>query len=73
MATQRARRPLRGRAEIGLWVGRALNRYKMGKYFRLVITKTSLPYARHAERIARDVVVDGLYVLRTSVPGSVRG
>ena len=54
-------------------MGRALNRYKMGKYFRLVITKTSLPYARHAERIARDVVVDGLYVLRTSVPGSVRG
>ena len=68
VATQRARGPLRGRAEIGLRVGRILNRYKVGKYFRLTITETSFAYARHGERIARDAAVDGLYVIRTSVP-----
>jgi hypothetical protein len=67
-ATQRSRRPLRGRAEIGLRVGRILNRYKVGKYFRLSITETTFVYERHKERIARDAAVDGLYVIRTSVP-----
>jgi hypothetical protein len=68
VATQRARGPLRGRAEIGLRVGRVLNRYKVGKYFRLSITETSFAYERLEERIARDAAVDGLYVIRTSVP-----
>jgi transposase len=69
-ATQRSRRPLRGRAEIGLRVGRILNRYKVGKYFRLSITETTFAYERQQERIARDAAVDGLYVIRTSVPAS---
>src|SRR5258707_1928751 len=34
-ATQRKRRPLRGRKEIGLAVGKILGRYKMGKHFSL--------------------------------------
>ena len=67
-ATQRAKRPLRGRAAIGLRVGRVLNRYQVGKYFRLSITETAFAYERHTERIARDAAVDGLYVIRTSVP-----
>jgi len=36
-ATQRKKKPLRGRKEIGLAVGRILGRYKMGKHFRLFI------------------------------------
>jgi len=73
VATQRARGPLRGRAEIGLRVGRVLNRYKVGKYFHLSITETSFAYVRHEERIARDAAVDGLYVIRTSVPEPTMG
>jgi len=73
VATQRPGRPLRGRAEIGLRVGRILNRYKVGKYFRLTITDSSFAYAHHAEHIARDAAVDGLYVIRTSVPESEMG
>jgi len=73
VATQRARGPLRGRAEIGLRVGRVLNRYKVGKYFRLSITETTFAYARLEARIARDAAVDGLYVIRTSVPEPAMG
>jgi transposase len=72
-ATQRAKRPLRGRAAIGLRVGRVLHRYKVGKYFRLTITDETFAYARHEERIARDAAVDGLYVIRTSVPEDSMG
>src|SRR5437667_10972442 len=35
--TQRKKKPLRGRKEIGLAVGRILGRYKMGKHVRLFI------------------------------------
>jgi hypothetical protein len=72
-ATQRAKRPLRGRAAIGLRVGRVLNHYQVGKYFRLTITDETFVYARHEERIARDAAVDGLYIIRTSVPESEMG
>jgi len=35
-ATRRKKRPLRGRKEIGLAVGKILGRYKMGKHFQLM-------------------------------------
>jgi len=73
VATQRPRRPLRGRAEIGLRAGRVLNRYQVGKYFRLAITDTAFAYTRVEARIARDAAVDGLYVIRTSLPEAAMG
>ena len=36
-ATQRQCRPLRGKKEIGLAVGKVLGRYKMGKHLQLTI------------------------------------
>ena len=38
-ATQRAKRPLRGPAPIGLRVGKVLGRYKVGKHFTIEITE----------------------------------
>jgi hypothetical protein len=67
-ATQRKRKPLRGRKEIGLAVGRILGRYKMGKHFRLVIEDDGFRYQRKPESIAREAALDGIYVIRTSVP-----
>ena len=66
-ATQRAKRPLRGAAEIGLRVGKVLNRLKVGKYFVPTITETSFRYVPNAEAIAADEAIDGIYVVRTSV------
>jgi transposase len=67
-ATQRPKRRLRGKDRIGLRVGRVLGRYKMGKHFRLNITEESFTYEREQEQIEQEAMLDGLYVVRTSVP-----
>lgn len=68
-ATQRDKRALRGAGKIGQRVGRVLGRYKMAKHFETTITETSFSYRRKTEAIAAEARLDGIYVLRTSVPG----
>jgi transposase len=67
-ATRRKRRPLRGRKEIGLAVGKILGRYKMGKHFRLFIEEDAFRHERKQNSIEREAALDGIYVIRTSVP-----
>jgi transposase len=67
-ATQRRKKPLRGRREIGLAVGRILGRYKMGKHFRLFIEEDGFRCERKQDNIEREAALDGIYVIRTSVP-----
>jgi len=66
-ATRRARRPLRGKHNIGLRAGKILNRYKMGKHFQLGIEEDSFHYQRKEANIEREQSLDGIYVIRTSV------
>jgi len=66
-ATQRPKRPLRGKDQIGLRVGRVIGRFKMAKHFRLEITDTTLRYERDENRIATEAALDGIYVVRTSI------
>lgn len=67
-ATKRKKRPLRGRKEIGLAVGKVLGRYKMGKHFQLFIEEDGFRCQRKQENIEREAALDGIYVIRTSVP-----
>jgi len=67
-AAQRAKRPLRGQDRIGVRVGKALGRFKMGKHFEYTITENSFTYKRNEERIQQEARWDGLYIIRTSVP-----
>lgn len=69
-ATQRPKRPLRGRDKIALRVGRVVNDHKVAKHFVLDITETSFTYRRDAEKIAAESALDGIYVVRTSLPKS---
>ena len=69
-ATTRARRPLRGKEAIGLRVGRVLNHYKVGKHFMVEITAQSFAYRRAHPGIADEAALDGVYVIRTSVPAT---
>ena len=48
--------------------GRVLNRFKMGKHFELEITDDSFAYRRKEQAIAAEAALDGIYVIRTSVP-----
>jgi hypothetical protein len=67
-ATQRARNPLRGEQAIALRVGRVIERFHMAKHVELSITHTRLAWQRKSESIAAEAALDGLYVIRTSVP-----
>jgi hypothetical protein len=59
---------LRGKAEIGLAVGAVIDRHKMAKHFDLEITDDSFTYRRKPDSIAAEARLDGLYVVRTSLP-----
>jgi Transposase DDE domain len=67
-ATRRDKRPLRGRDRIALRVGKVINHYKMAKHFTLEITDESFTFTRNTEDIAAEAALDGIYVLRTSLP-----
>jgi len=67
-ATTRSKRPLRGKDKIALRVGKVLGRFKVGKHFKLHLSETEFRYERDPERIAKEARLDGLYVIRTSVP-----
>ena len=59
---------LKGQAVIGLRVGRVLNKYKVGKHFALQITERSFKFHLLDEQIAAEAALDGIYVIRTSIP-----
>ena len=67
-ATQRKAKPLQGAGDIGMAAGKALARTGMGKYFRILIQAGGLSWCRRPGVIAQEVVLDGIYVIRTKVP-----
>jgi len=62
---RRTKKPLKA-DEIGLKVGKILNRFKVGKHFVLDIQDGQFTFARNAERIADEERLDGIYIIRTS-------
>jgi hypothetical protein len=67
-ATRREKRPLRGKDKIALRVGTVINHYKMAKHFTIEITDESFTFTRNTEAITAEAALDGIYVLRTSLP-----
>ena len=67
------RKRLRGTAEIALAVGAILDSRKMAKHFALEISDGHLTWQRRADRIAEEAQLDGIYVIRTSVPAEHLG
>jgi len=67
-ATRRPNRPLRGTDKIGIEVGKILNAHKVGKHFKVEISDARLSYERDEDRISREASLDGIYVIRTSLP-----
>jgi transposase len=72
-AVGRTRNPLRGKERIGLRVGAVLNRYKVGKHFDLRITDEAFSFTRNQQRIDAEATLDGIYVVRTSLPAETLG
>src|SRR6266704_4673697 len=72
-ATRRARRPLRGTDAIALAVGKVINKKKVAKHFITEITDEGLAWRRDEQKIADEAALDGIYVVRTSLPAGVLG
>jgi hypothetical protein len=65
---RRQKNPLRGAAEIGKAVGAVIGKRKMAKHFETDIKADSFSFTRKAEAIAEEAKLDGIYVVRTSLP-----
>ncbi|MDQ5839955.1 MAG: transposase, partial [Chloroflexota bacterium] len=59
---------LSGAGKIGIRVGKVIGRYKMAKHYNLTITDTEFAYERDTDAIAAEAALDGLYLIRTTVP-----
>ena len=68
-AVTRARKPLRGAANIALAVGAAIEKHKMRKHFDLDITDAKLTFNRKADAIAAVAATDGIYIYSAHQPG----
>ena len=72
-AVERKRDPLRGKEQIGLAVGAVIGKHKMAKHFELSIEDASFSFRRKEDEIAAEARLDGLYVIRTSLPKEAIG
>jgi hypothetical protein len=70
-AVVRKRTPLRGATEIALAVGAVINRHKMTKHFKIIISDAAFSFARKTAEIAAEAAIDGIYVVRTNLPAEI--
>ena len=61
---------LRGQDKIGVRVGKVINQYKVAKHFSLEIQDQSFSFQRQAQNIVAEAALDGIYIIRTSLPAS---
>jgi len=59
---------LKGKDKIGVRVGKVVNKYKVAKHFELHIDDVALSWTRKGDAIASEAALDGLYIVRTSLP-----
>jgi transposase len=65
--SRRTKTPL-DKAEIGKKLGAIVNRYKMAKHFYLTVEDNLFSFSRRKDTIDQEASLDGIYVVRTSVP-----
>lgn len=56
-----------GRDNIGVRVGKVINKYKVAKHFILDIRDEGFAFRIDAQKVAEEAALDGVYVIRTSV------
>ena len=59
---------LTGADAIGVAVGKVIDKYKMAKHLTYQITDTALTHRRNQAAITTEAALDGVYVIRTSMP-----
>jgi transposase len=59
---------LYGRDKIGVRVGKVINKYKVGKHFKLDIRDDDFSFEVDQDKVKAEAALDGIYVVRTSLP-----
>jgi len=59
---------LHGKDDIGVRVGKVVDKYKVGKYFKLDIHDDRFDFEIDADKVTAEAALDGIYVVRTSLP-----
>ncbi len=59
---------LHGQDKIGIRVGAVVNKHKVAKLIALTIEDGRFAFHRLSEQIAAEAALDGIYIIRTSVP-----
>ena len=57
-----------GKAEIGVRVGKVVDKYKVAKHFVLSIQDDRFDFHIDSKKVAAEAMLDGIYVIRTSLP-----
>ena len=57
-----------GKDAIGVRVGKIVNQYKVAKHFELTIDEATFSFERKTDSITAEAALDGIYIIRTSVP-----
>ena len=58
---------LHGQGNIGVRVGKVINKYKVGKHFKLDIRDNDLSFEINPEKVKEEAALDGIYIVRTSL------
>ncbi len=61
---------LAGQGAIGVRVGKVVNQYKVAKHFELTIDEAAFSFQRKQDSISAEAALDGIYIIRTSVPAT---
>ena len=64
--TQRGQ--LYGQDKIGVRVGKVVNKYKVGKHFKLNIRDNDFSFEVDQDKVQKEAALDGIYIVRTSLP-----
>jgi transposase len=58
---------LHGQDNIGVRVGKVIDKYKVGKHFKLDIRDNDLSFEINREQVKEEAALDGIYIVRTSL------
>ncbi len=58
---------LHGKDQIGIRVGKVINKYKVGKHFDIDISDDDFRFEINQEKVKNEAALDGIYIIRTSL------
>ncbi len=58
---------LYGKDKIGVRIGKVINKFKVGKHFKLCISENEFTFEIKQDKVEAEAALDGIYIIRTSL------